>query len=58
MTQELDLNEGYAGDDPEVVACDDNCGARENPTTLDQYRATLEHYKHHPYMLGCSHGNI
>ena len=40
----------------ERVDCDDDCGAYEEPQTLEEYAATLEHYKTHPYLYGCSHG--
>jgi hypothetical protein len=39
-----------------LVACDENCGAKENPETLEEYKATLEHYKNHAWAGGCSHG--
>lgn len=40
----------------EIVGCDERCGAYEEPETLDEYKLTLEHYKHHTYLSGCSHG--
>ena len=39
------------------VRCDAFCGAHEDPQTLDEALATVEHYKHHSYLSGCSHGN-
>lgn len=38
------------------VECDESCKAKENPETLEEYKATLEHYKHHSLLSGCSHG--
>lgn len=48
--QEMDEKKGR-------VACDDLCGALENPKTLTQALKTLEHYKSHSYLSGCSHAN-
>lgn len=39
-----------------LVECDGSCKAKENPETLEEYKATLEHYKHHSLLSGCSHG--
>lgn len=39
-----------------LVQCDDFCKAKENPTTIEEYEATLDHYKNHSYLSGCSHG--
>ena len=39
-----------------LVPCDDECKAKENPETLEEYEATLDHYKYHGYLHGCSHG--
>ena len=39
-----------------LVECDSFCGAKEEPETLEEHKATLEHYKHHSYLSGCSHG--
>lgn len=39
------------------VECDENCMALEKPETLEEHIATLEHYKHHSYLSGCSHGS-
>lgn len=41
----------------QVVNCDDKCGAFEFPETIDEYRWTLEHYKHHKFLDGCAHGH-
>lgn len=38
------------------VKCDDFCQAKEEPETLEEYEETLEHYKGHSYLSGCSHG--
>lgn len=40
----------------ELVDCEDKCGALEDPVTLDQFRATLTHYKLHGCQGGCAHG--
>jgi hypothetical protein len=39
------------------VKCDTDCGAREDPKTLRDLKLAIEHYKHHSYMQGCSHGH-
>ena len=39
-----------------LVECDLSCKAKEEPETLEEYKATLEHYREHPYLSGCSHG--
>lgn len=39
-----------------LVDCDYICLAKKNPETLEEYKETLEHYKHHSCMGGCSHG--
>lgn len=39
------------------VSCDEDCKALENPITLDDYKLTLEHYREHGFLSGCSHGN-
>lgn len=39
-----------------VVECDENCGAFEEPETLEEFRDTLDHYKHHKFLDGCAHG--
>ncbi len=38
------------------VECDEDCHALEKPKTLAEHKATLEHYKNHSYLSGCSHG--
>lgn len=40
----------------QIVHCDDDCGAKQNPTTIEEYAVTLRHYRSHGYMCGCSHG--
>lgn len=37
------------------VQCDDHCMALENPVTLEEHAKTLEHYKGHSLLSGCSH---
>jgi hypothetical protein len=39
-----------------LVECDSFCKAKEEPETLEEYKATLEHYKNHSLLSGCSHG--
>lgn len=39
-----------------VVDCDEGCGAFQEPETLDEYKAALEHWMSHHYLHGCSHG--
>lgn len=38
------------------VSCDDNCKALEQPETLEEVRAALEHWRDHDAQGGCSHG--
>jgi hypothetical protein len=38
-----------------LVRCDDDCRALAKPITLEEYKATLEHYKNHKLYYGCSH---
>ena len=47
---EMDEENGF-------VKCDKSCKAKENPQTLQEYKATLEHYKKHRLYSGCSHGH-
>lgn len=40
------------------VYCDDmSCRALEDPVSGDEVRAAYEHWRHHGYMHGCSHGS-
>lgn len=42
-----------------VVSCDDNCGALDAPgEDVEELKKTLEHYKSHSYLGGCSHGGV
>jgi hypothetical protein len=43
-------------EEDEFVECDEKCCALLEPATLEEYRATLTHYKSHSYQCGCSHG--
>jgi hypothetical protein len=43
--------------DAGIVACDDYCGAKEEPQTYEEALATVAHYKSHSYLSGCSHAN-
>lgn len=42
--------------DKKIVLCDMECGAFENPETLNECKASLEHFKHHTFRDSCSHG--
>jgi hypothetical protein len=39
----------------EIVECDDNCGAYEQPKTFKEYKAAWEHWRGHSSLSGCSH---
>ena len=39
----------------EVVDCDDDCGAFQDPATCDEYKAAWEHWQSHYCLAGCSH---
>lgn len=39
------------------VQCDDHCMAKEDPVNLEEHKETLDHYKSHSCLRGCSHGN-
>jgi len=40
----------------EYVECDDDCKALDEPVTLEEFRAALEHWEGHGVSYGCSHG--
>jgi len=40
----------------ERVWCDEDCGALEDPVTIEELRAALEHWRFHSLMAGCAHG--
>ncbi len=40
-----------------LVRCDSNCGALQNPETIEEYRAALVHWRSHGYLSGCAHAN-
>jgi hypothetical protein len=40
----------------ELVDCDNKCGAKLAPQTVDELRAALEHWRFHSESTGCSHG--
>lgn len=46
---------GANGREGEVRCDDENCRAKEEPETLEEYKETLEHYKSHSLLSGCSH---
>ena len=50
------MSEYQAPRERKVVECDDECGAFEEPESLEEYKDTLEHYKHCHFLSGCSHG--
>jgi len=61
MTYEELLESKYAKQDIDRlhnrVQCDTFCQALEQPATYQGAMATLEHYRDHSYLSGCSHGN-
>lgn len=40
-----------------LVECDISCKAKEQPETIEEYKSTLDHYKNHSLLSGCSHGS-
>lgn len=38
------------------VHCDNWCQALQEPETLEETRATMIHWREHPWLSGCSHG--
>ena len=38
-----------------VVACDEGCGAVDEPTTPEELKAAYIHWKGHALLGGCSH---
>jgi hypothetical protein len=51
-----DPDETPWGSCPIHVACDEGCRALEDPKTVKEMRAALEHWRRHHYLGGCSHG--
>ncbi len=43
-------------EEPTTVECDDNCGALDEPETLEELRAAYEHWRVHGHWAGCAHG--
>lgn len=41
---------------PFHVACDSKCRALRKPTTLEEYKKALEHWRDHGLHSGCAHG--
>lgn len=40
-----------------LTPCDSvTCVAKLDPRTLDEALAAVEHWRHHHYLYGCSHG--
>jgi hypothetical protein len=52
----MDYEEHEARKAAGIVKCDDGCPAKLDPTTLEEYRAAVEHWRHHHLYSGCSHG--
>ena len=42
-------------EDADKVDCDDNCGAKKEPQTIEELRAAVEHWRDHRLLSGCSH---
>jgi hypothetical protein len=40
-----------------TVECDAHCNALLNPATLDEYIDSLEHWRNHHWLSGCSHSH-
>lgn len=40
---------------PVHVSCDENCQALNEPETVEELRAALDHWQSHGYLHGCSH---
>jgi hypothetical protein len=38
-----------------IVDCDDNCGAKLDPQTFEEYKAAYEHWRGHGCLDGCAH---
>ena len=43
-------------DETTTVDCDENCGAVEEPTSVEEFRAAYEHWRSHSWLFGCAHG--
>jgi hypothetical protein len=56
MSYEERIEKRREDDKNGLVSCDDFCGAKKEPETLEEYKATLEHYRDHGFLGGCSHG--
>lgn len=48
--------EGMYSDCEIHVHCDEKCGALQEHVTLKEIKATMIHYREHPWLGGCSHG--
>jgi hypothetical protein len=54
---------GWTKEDPyyeackKHVLCDKYCMALNEPVTFEEYKAAYEHWHHHGYLSGCSHGS-
>ena len=42
---------------PLHVQCDEQCGALEDPQSLEELQRAHDHWKNHSYLHGCSHGS-
>lgn len=41
----------------EIESCDDpRCRALQEPETIEEVRAAMEHWRDHSHLSGCSHG--
>ena len=49
-------SEEVAADSRLKVDCDEDCGALDEPETLEEHLASLAHWKNHGFLSGCSHG--
>jgi hypothetical protein len=39
----------------ERVECDEDCGAFDDPRTLEEFKAAYLHWRQHALLDGCSH---
>jgi hypothetical protein len=41
-----------------LVPCDDaDCTALDQPESIEEFVAAVEHWREHSYLSGCSHGD-
>lgn len=41
---------------PVHVSCDELCGAFQEPRSMEELQAAVEHWRRHSWLHGCSHG--